>query len=44
MKNNKKTLRLDQSDDEIPIDDQIAAVMSPQIRVFLQARSAAQLQ
>jgi hypothetical protein len=40
MKNNKKTLRLGQSDDEFPFDDQIAAGMPPQNRVFLQARYA----
>jgi hypothetical protein len=38
MKNNKKTLRLDQSDDETLFGDQITAVMPPQNRVFLQAR------
>jgi hypothetical protein len=38
MKNNKKTLRPDQSDDKTQFGDQIAAVMSPINRVFLQAR------
>jgi hypothetical protein len=38
MKNNKNTLPFDQSNDEFPFDDQIAAGMPPQNRVFLQAR------
>jgi hypothetical protein len=38
MKNNKKTLRLDQSDDKTQFGDEINALMRPRNRVFLQAR------
>jgi hypothetical protein len=42
MKNNKKTLRLDQSDDKTQFGDEINALMRPRNRVFLQARWAMQ--
>ena len=38
MKNSKKILRVDQTKDKNPFDEQITAVISPQNRVFLQAR------
>jgi hypothetical protein len=38
MKKNKKTLRLDQTNDENRFGSKITSVMPPHNRVFLQAR------